>query len=182
MILTEVRSGGRGPKLYTVKEAADYLDCSERQVREEIRERKITYRRPPGGIRFTEQDLIDRLRPLGGPSVHSRQSKRERKCSEAVNLAEVTSTFELLNALFDEALHILGDALRKPSRQTAKVVKILESCLRGEPCGDVSVCDAHVAKAIGVTVAARTMLGENANSAIRKLLNINPNQAQISQP
>ncbi|WP_424314581.1 helix-turn-helix domain-containing protein [Haloferula sp.] len=69
--IPEVSFGGGGRKLYTVKEAAAYLDCSERQVREEIREQKITYRRAPGGIRFTEEDLIDRLRPSGGPSSGS---------------------------------------------------------------------------------------------------------------
>ncbi len=58
----------RPPRLFTVAKAAEYLDCSERQVREEISEQKITYRRPPGGIRFTEADLLERLKPIGGPS------------------------------------------------------------------------------------------------------------------
>lgn len=57
------------PRLFTVRQAAEYLGCSERQVREEISEGKITYRRPPGGIRFTEEDLLVRLAPVGGPSA-----------------------------------------------------------------------------------------------------------------
>ena len=60
-------------------QAAEYLNCSDRQVREEISEGKITYRRPPGGIRFTEEDLIERLTPVGGPSA-----KKPRKNHKAV--------------------------------------------------------------------------------------------------
>ena len=69
----------RPPRLFTVAKAAEYLDCSERQVREEISEQKITYRRPPGGIRFTEEDLIERLAPVGGPSA-----KKPRKNHKTV--------------------------------------------------------------------------------------------------
>lgn len=65
---------GKWPKLFTVKEAALRLDCSQRQLRQEIKEGKITYRRSPGGIRFTEEDLLDRLRPSGGPGF-SRKSR-----------------------------------------------------------------------------------------------------------
>jgi excisionase family DNA binding protein len=67
------------PRLFTVRQAAEYLGCSERQVREEISEGKITYRRPPGGIRFTEEDLLVRLAPVGGPSA-----KKPRKNHKAV--------------------------------------------------------------------------------------------------
>lgn len=69
------------PKLYTVEETGIYLDCSGRQIREEIRERKITYRRPPGGIRFTKEDLLERLRPCGEPGFirKSRVKKPEEK-------------------------------------------------------------------------------------------------------
>lgn len=168
---SERRSGGFGPKLFTVKEAAEYLGCCERQLRKEIRERKITYRRPPGGIRFTEDDLLERLEPSGGPSAHSRQSKRGRECPESPIGNKATSSFEPLKTVFDEALITLGDELRKPSGQTAIVVKILEGYLRGEPCDDVSCLDAEVAKAFGVVVAARTMLGENADLLIRAVLN-----------
>ena len=71
---------GQGPKLYSVKEAALFLDCSDRQVRQEIKEGKITYRLPPCGIRFMEEDLLERLRPLGGPgfSRKSRVKKAEK--------------------------------------------------------------------------------------------------------
>lgn len=58
-----------GPKLYTVKEAANFLGCSERKLRGEISAGTITYRRPPEGIRFAEVDLLDRLRPKGGPGA-----------------------------------------------------------------------------------------------------------------
>lgn len=67
------------PRLFTVRQAAEYLGCSERQVREEISEGKITYRRPPGGIRFTEEDLLVRLAPVGGPSA-----KKPRKNHKVV--------------------------------------------------------------------------------------------------
>lgn len=71
---------GRGPELYTVKEAAVFLGCSSRQVRQEIKEGKITYRLAPGGIRFTKEDLLERLRPSGGPafSRKSRVKKAEK--------------------------------------------------------------------------------------------------------
>ena len=58
-----------GPKLYTVKEAAKFLGCSERKLRGEISAGTITYRRPPEGIRFAEDDLLERLRPKGGPGA-----------------------------------------------------------------------------------------------------------------
>lgn len=61
-------NNGQGPKLFTVKEAALYIGCSPRQIRQEMREGKITYRRTPGGIRFLEEDLLERLRPCGGPA------------------------------------------------------------------------------------------------------------------
>lgn len=57
------------PKLYTVKEAAKFLGCSERKLRSEIKAGTITYRRPPEGYRFAEEDLLDRLRPRGGPGA-----------------------------------------------------------------------------------------------------------------
>lgn len=158
---SEDSSGRCGPDLYNVEEAARFLDCCERQLRQEVRELKITHRRGPGGIRFTKEDLLERLRPIGGPSALSRQS---------------TSSFKLLNAVFDEALNTLGDTLRNPSGHTTEVVGLLEACLCGEPCEDVSFLDANVAKAFGVIVAARIVLGKNADSSIRKLLNKYPDQ------
>ena len=154
-------SGRSGPDLYNVEEAARFLDCSERQVRQEIRERKITHRRTPGGIRFAKEDLLERLRPIGGPSALLRLS---------------TSSFKLLSSVFDEALNTLGDTLRKPSGHAAKVVGLLEACLYGEPCEDVSFLDANAAKAFGVIVAARIVLGKNADASIRKFLNKNPDK------
>ena len=65
-----------GPHLYTVVEAAEWLRCSERKLRKEIAEHKITYRAGPGGISFMECDLIERLRPTGGPGASSRSKKR----------------------------------------------------------------------------------------------------------
>jgi excisionase family DNA binding protein len=58
----------RPPRLYTVEEAAEYFGCCDSKIRKEIAAQKITYRRPPGGIRFLEVDLIERLKPVGGPS------------------------------------------------------------------------------------------------------------------
>ena len=58
-----------GPKLYSVKEAAKFLGCSERKLRDEIKAGIITYRNPPQGLRFAEVDLLDRLRPKGGPGA-----------------------------------------------------------------------------------------------------------------
>jgi hypothetical protein len=62
-----------------VEEAAEYLGCCDRQLRKEIATNRITYRRPPGGIRFMEVDLIERLAPVGGPSA-----KKPRKNHKAV--------------------------------------------------------------------------------------------------
>ena len=61
--------GHHGPRLYTVIEAAKYLGCSERALRDEIKAGTITYRHPPQGLRFAEVDLLDRLRPKGGPGA-----------------------------------------------------------------------------------------------------------------
>ena len=55
--------------MYSVKQAAAFLKCCERKLRKEIAEQRITYRRGPGGIVFTEEDLLDRLRPSPGPSA-----------------------------------------------------------------------------------------------------------------
>lgn len=66
----------RTPRLYTVTQAAEYLGCCERQLRKEIAEQKITYRRAPGGIRFTENDLIERLQPSGGPAAKKLKKNR----------------------------------------------------------------------------------------------------------
>ena len=45
-----------------------------------MKEGKITYRLAPGGIRFTEEDLLERLRSTGGPgfSRKSRVKKAEK--------------------------------------------------------------------------------------------------------
>jgi len=61
--------GHNGPRLYTVIEAAQYLGCSERKLRDEIKAGIITYRDPPQGLRFAEVDLLERLRPKGGPGA-----------------------------------------------------------------------------------------------------------------
>ncbi len=69
----------RPPHLYTVEEAAEYLGCCDSKLRKEIAKGRITYRRPPGGIRFLEVDLIERLAPVGGPSA-----KKPRKNHKVV--------------------------------------------------------------------------------------------------
>jgi hypothetical protein len=38
-------------------------------LRDEIKAGIITYRDPPQGLRFAEVDLLDRLRPKGGPGA-----------------------------------------------------------------------------------------------------------------
>ena len=49
-------------------------------MRQEIKELKITYRPAPGGIRFTEEDLLVRLRPSGGPAFSRKtRLKKEEK-------------------------------------------------------------------------------------------------------
>ena len=89
---------GPGPKLYTVREAARYLGCSERQVRQEIKELKLTYRPGPGGIRFKEEDLLERLRPAGGPAF-SRKSrvKKAEKLKSGEKRDELTVSWRFLD-------------------------------------------------------------------------------------
>jgi hypothetical protein len=70
--------GQDGPRrFYNVKQAAEFLGCCERKLREEIATQKITYRRGPGGIVFTLEDLLERLRPSGGPAA--KKNKKNRK-------------------------------------------------------------------------------------------------------
>jgi len=65
------------PRLYSVKQAAQYLGCCERKLRKKISDQTITYRRGPGGIAFTEADLIERLRPSGGPAAKKLRKNRK---------------------------------------------------------------------------------------------------------
>ena len=143
-----------------------YLDCSERQLREEIREQKITYRRGPGGIRFTEGDLLERLRPSGGPSTTFRSSKRERKVSDS----EVGSQAKLTDQLgveLDVALQVLEGILRDQGLQSTKVAALVKSCWNGELCANLVNLDVHVAKAIIAVIAARAFGRGDADSLLR---------------
>lgn len=143
------------PDLYDVAGAAKFLDCSERQVRQEIRENKITYRRPPGGIRFTKEDLLERLRPLGGPSA-SKSSKRWKKLSD-----------DLPNVQLDVALKVLEEALRDKNLQSDKVATILKSCRNGELCASFTRLDPKVATAIIAVIAACALGGGDSDPLIR---------------
>lgn len=60
-----------------MKQAAEFLGCCERKLRKEIAEQQITYRRGPGGIVFTQQDLMERLMPSGGPSAKKPRKNRK---------------------------------------------------------------------------------------------------------
>jgi hypothetical protein len=71
------------PRLYSVKQAAQYLGCCERKLRGEIAKQKITYRRGPGGIVFTLEDLLERLRPSGEPAA--KKLRKNRKAIAGIN-------------------------------------------------------------------------------------------------
>jgi len=157
--------GGCGPELYTVKRAAKFLDCCERQLRQEMHENKITYRRPPGGVRFTKEDLIERLRPIGGPSASSKSSKA-RKLLDTKPDNEVTK----LTAKLELALPVIKKILQNQSAQSAKVENLLRSCLNGELCTNLADLDFEVATAIIVVIAARAHCGD-VESVLRSLLN-----------
>lgn len=145
-----------------------YLDCCERQLREEIREQKITYRRAPGGIRFTEQDLLDRLRPLGGPSASS--TSKARKPSDSKSGNEVIKLTDLLKDELKVALHVLEETLRDQSTQSTKVINLLKSCWNGELCANLANLDPKVATAVIAIIAARALGDGDADSLLRTLL------------
>jgi len=128
------------PDLYDVAGAAKFLDCSERQVRQEIRENKITYRRP---------------RPIGGPSA-SKSSKRWKKLSD-----------DLPNVQLDVALKVLEEALRDKNLQSDKVATILKSCRNGELCASFTRLDPKVATAIIAVIAACALGGGDADPLLR---------------
>ena len=171
MIRSEGSSSGHGPRLYTVKEAAAYLDCCQRQLRQEIREQKITYRLAPGGIRFTEQDLLERLRPRGGPSASSRSSKA-RKPSDSQSRDEVTKLTDPLNIEIELALLVIEEILRDKSIQSTKVANVLKSCWNGELRANLADLDGKVAVAVVVMIAMRARLAGDADSLLRRLLNL----------
>ena len=155
--------GGCGPKLYTVKKAAKFLDCCDRQLRQEITELKITHRRGPGGIRFTKEDLLERLRPIGGPSATSRSSKKARKLSVSETGLQAKLTAQL-GVELNVALQVLEDTLRDQSPLSTKVATLLESCRNGELWANL---DASVAMAIIAVIAARALGGDDAEPLLR---------------
>jgi hypothetical protein len=109
--------GAAGPDLYNVEEAAIFLDCCERQLRQEMRENKITYRRGPGGIRFTREDLMERLRPIGGRSSPS-SPKRGKMFPGDLPIFELAV-----------AVRILEEILRSEGLQSTKVASLMHAAV-----------------------------------------------------
>ena len=160
---SEDSSGRCGPDLYNVQEAAKFLSCSERQVRQEIHEGKITYRRPPGGIRFMTEDLLERLRPIGGPSA-SKASKRGKKPSAPEAEAKL---IDQPGVELSAALQVLEDILRDQGLQSTKVAALANSCWKGELCANLANLDVKVATAIITVIAARALGGSDAQSLLQ---------------
>lgn len=112
-----------------------------------------------------KEDLLERLRPIGGPSA-SKSSKRGKKLSDS----EVRSQAKLTDqpsVELDVALQVLEGILRDQGLQSTKVAALVKSCWTGELCTNLVNLDARVATAVVTVIAARAFGGGDADSLLQ---------------
>lgn len=84
----------------------------------------------------------------------------------------MTKLTDPLNIEIELALLVIEEILRDKSIQSTKVANVLKSCWNGELRANLADLDGKVAVAVVVMIAMRARLAGDADSLLRRLLNL----------